>query len=81
MLTKHIAWACIQLAQILEVSLDHLILGEEGQIRPSFKIQNKKLKELCKQVDGLKPEDQEIICHFLDMAVKQDQTKTVGDQA
>jgi len=65
----------IQLAQILEVSLDHLLLGEEGQTRPTFEIQNKKLKELCKQVDGLKPEDQEIVCHFLDMAVKQDQLK------
>ena len=47
----------IQLAQILEISLDHLVLGEEGQTQPSFEIQNKKLKELCKQVDGLKPED------------------------
>lgn len=65
----------IQLAQILEVSLDHLILGEEGQIRPQFEIKNKKLKELCKQIDGLKPEDQEVVCHFLDMAVKQDQLK------
>ncbi len=65
----------IQLAQILEVSLDHLLLGEEGQSRPVFEIQNKKLKELCKQVDTLTPEDQEVVCHFLDMAVKQDRMK------
>lgn len=65
----------IRLAQILEVSLDHLLLGDEGQTRPEFEIQNKKLKELCKQVDELKPEDQEVVCHFLNMAVKQDQLK------
>ncbi len=65
----------IQLAQILEVSLDHLLLGEEGQTRPQFDIQNKKLKELCRKVDELKPEDQELVCHFLDMAVKQDKMK------
>jgi len=65
----------IQLAQILEVSLDHLLLGEEGQNSPEFDIRNKKLKELCKRVDQLKPDDQEVICHFLDMAVRQDQLK------
>jgi len=63
----------IQLAQILEVSLDYLLLGEEGQNRPEFEIKNKRLKELCKHVDQLKSDDQEVICRFLDMAVKQDQ--------
>lgn len=63
----------IRLAQILEVSLDYLLLGEEGQSRPEFDIQNKRLKELCKHVDQLKSDDQDVICRFLDMAVKQDQ--------
>jgi transcriptional regulator with XRE-family HTH domain len=63
----------IRLAQILEVSLDYLLLGEEGQSRPVFDIQNKRLKELCKHVDQLKSDDQDVICRFLDMAVKQDQ--------
>jgi transcriptional regulator with XRE-family HTH domain len=67
----------IKLAQILEVSLDHLLLGEEGQTRPSFDIKNKKLKELCKKADQLKPEDQELVCHFLDMAIKQDQLRQI----
>ena len=65
----------IQLAAILEVSLDHLLQGSEGQNRPQFDIKNKKLKELCKKVDGLKPEDQDMVCHFLDMAVKQNTMK------
>ena len=65
----------IQLARILEVSLDHLLLGEEGQNRPEFDIKNKKLKELCRLVDQLKAEDQEVICHFLDMSVRQEKLK------
>jgi len=65
----------IQLAQILEVSLDHLLLGEEGHISPEFDIKNKKLKELCKLVDQLNPEDQDVICHFLDMSVRQEKLK------
>ena len=62
----------VRLAQILEVSLDHLLLGNKGQSSPVFDVKNKKLKELCKQVDLLKPEDQEVVCHFLNMAVRQD---------
>ena len=65
----------IQLAGILEVSLDHLLQGSEGQNSPQFDIKNKKLKELCKKIDGLKPEDQDMVCHFLDMAVKQNTMK------
>ena len=65
----------IQLAVILEVSLDHLLQGSEGQNSPQLDIKNKKLKELCKKVDGLKPEDQDMLCHFLDMAVKQNTLK------
>lgn len=67
----------IKLAQILEVTIDHLILGGKGLSIPVFDIKNKRLKELCKQVDGLKSEDQEVICHFLDMAITQDKIKQV----
>lgn len=31
----------------------------------------------CKRVDELQPEDQNIICHFLDMAVRQDQLRQI----
>jgi len=67
----------VQLAKTLEVSIDHLLLGEDGQNRPDFDITNKKLKELCKRVDQLNPEDQDVICHFLNMAVQQDKLKQI----
>ncbi|MBC8951175.1 MULTISPECIES: helix-turn-helix domain-containing protein [Xenorhabdus] len=65
----------IKLAQLLEVSIDHLLLGEEGATAPVFDIKNKRLKELCKQVDGLKAEDQDVICRILDMAITQEKIK------
>ncbi len=67
----------IKLAQILEVSLDYMLLGEEGQTHPEFDIKNKRLKELCIKADKLKSDDQNLICHFLDMAIKQDIVKQV----
>ena len=67
----------IKLANVLEVSLDQLLLGVEKQPTAQFDIQNRKLKELCKQVDQLKQEDQEVICHFLDIAVRQDRLKQI----
>ncbi|WP_274728864.1 hypothetical protein [Xenorhabdus bovienii] len=65
----------IKLAQLLEVSIDHLLLGEEGATAPVFDIKNKRLKELCKQVDRLKAEDQDVICRILDMAITQEKIK------
>ncbi len=67
----------IQLAQVLEVSLDYLLLGKEGQISTAFEIKNKRLKELCKQADKLNLPDQEVVCHFLDMAIRQDKLKEI----
>ncbi len=67
----------IQLAQVLEVSLDYLLLGKEGQISTAFEIKNKRLKELCKQADQLTMNDQELVCHFLDMAIRQDKLKEI----
>jgi transcriptional regulator with XRE-family HTH domain len=65
----------IKLAEVLEVSLDQMLLGADQQQSAQFDIQNRKLKELCRQVDQLKQEDQNVICHFLDMAVRQDRLK------
>lgn len=67
----------IKLAQVLEVSVDRLVFGEQGQGKPVFNIKNNRLKELCKQVDLLKPEDQEVICCLMDMAIKQDRLKQI----
>lgn len=67
----------IKLAQILEVSIDQLAFGEQGREKAVFDIKNKRLKELCKQADSLKPEDQEVICRLMDMAIKQDRLKQI----
>lgn len=68
----------LKLADVLEVSLDQLLRGSDMiQQVAQFDIQNKKLKELCKQVDQLKPGDQDVICRFLDMAVRQERLKEV----
>lgn len=65
----------IKLAQVLEVTIDQLVYGEQGPEKPVFEIKNKRLKELYRQVDELKPDEQEIICRFMDIAVKQNQLK------
>jgi transcriptional regulator with XRE-family HTH domain len=67
----------LRLAEVLEVSLDRLLRGNDASQQDSFDIRNRRLKELCKRVDKLKPEDQEVICHFLDMAVRQDKMKQI----
>jgi len=72
-----LALTIIKLAKVLEVSLDYLLMGSEGQTRPDFQIKNKRLKELCQQADRLKQQDQDIVCHFLDMAIKQERLKQI----
>ncbi len=67
----------MKLAEVLEVSLDRLLRGDNTSQQDSFDIRNRRLKELCRRVDQLKPEDQEVICHFLDMAVRQDKLKEI----
>lgn len=67
----------LKLADVLEVSLDQLLKGETTAQPVVFEIRNKTLKELCKRVDELQPEDQNIICHFLDMAVRQDKLRQI----
>lgn len=67
----------IKLAQVLEVSVVRLVFGEQGQDNPVFNIKNNRLKELFKQADLLKPEDQEVICRLMDMAIKQDRLKQI----
>lgn len=67
----------IKLAEVLEVSLDRLVHGGDTLSPDQFEIKNKQLKELCKKVDQLKPEDQSVVCHFLEMAVRTDQLKRI----
>jgi len=65
----------LKLADALEVSLDRLLRGPNTGKEDVFDIRNRKLKELCRQVDQLQSEDQEIICRFLDMAVRHNRLK------
>ena len=67
----------IRLAEVLEVSIDLLIKGDTPPKEDTFDIKNKKLKELCMQADQLRQEDQEMICHFLNMAINQDKMKKI----
>jgi len=67
----------LKLANVLEVSLDRLLRGSTTNQPDLFDIKNKKLKELCKKVDQLELDDQEVICHFLDMAVRHDRLKHI----
>lgn len=72
----------VKLADVLEVSIDRLVRGAEDPAADRFEIRNRKLKELCKQVDQLKPDEQDVICHFLDMAVRHERLKElVGPMA
>ena len=65
----------LKLADALEVTIDRLLRGPDSATPQSFEIKNRKLKELCKKVDQLTMEDQDVICHFLDMAVRQEHIK------
>ncbi len=69
----------LKLADVLEVSLDQLLRGEAAE-RPTPDIRNRKLKELCRRVDQLKSEDQDVICHFLDLAVRHDQLRQLVER-
>jgi transcriptional regulator with XRE-family HTH domain len=68
----------IKLAEVLEVSFDEL-LGREHDVRnrAQFEIRNRRLKELCRQVDHLDPHDQDVICHVMDSLIRKEQIKSI----
>jgi transcriptional regulator with XRE-family HTH domain len=68
----------VQLAEVLEVSLDSLVLGEEAEASgQSFEIRNRRLKELCRQVDELDQADQEVICTVMDSLIRKERMRQV----
>jgi transcriptional regulator with XRE-family HTH domain len=68
----------VQLARVLEVSLDRLVFGEDMQSPVSpFEIQNRRLKELCKQVDELDQADQEVVCVVMDSLIRKERMRQV----
>ena len=68
----------VQLAKVLEVSLDRLVFGEGlEESMPRFEIRNRRLKELCRQVDELDQGDQEVVCTVMDSLIRKEQVKAV----
>ncbi len=68
----------VQLAKVLEVSIDQLVFGDEaGCTEPQFDIQNRRLKELCRQVDDLDQGDQEVICTVMDSLIRKERIRQV----
>ena len=68
----------VQLAKVLEVSLDRLVFGDEDEgPTSSFEIRNRRLKELCRQVDELDQADQDVICHVMDSLIRKERVRQV----
>jgi transcriptional regulator with XRE-family HTH domain len=64
------------LVGVLEVELERLMIGEGGDTtKGEFEIRNKRLKELCRQVDELGSEDQYVVCHLMDSLVRKERMK------
>ena len=68
----------VRLAKVLEVSLDRLVFGhDDASPEPSFEIRNRRLKELCKQVDELALADQEVVCAVMDSLIRKERIRQV----
>jgi transcriptional regulator with XRE-family HTH domain len=68
----------VQLAEILQVSLDQLVHGEGPAMTDRrFDIRNKRLEELCRQIDALGETDQGVVCHVMDSLIRKEQVKAV----
>lgn len=66
----------VQLAKVLEVSLDRLVFADEdGHTESTFEIRNRRLKELCIQVDELDQADQDVICHVMDSLIRKERVR------
>ena len=68
----------VKLAETLEVTFDELLgVGQAAPEASRFEIKNRRLKELCRQVDGLDPHDQDVICHVMDSLVRKERIKAI----
>jgi transcriptional regulator with XRE-family HTH domain len=69
----------VRLAEVLQVSLDQLVKGDDAAEPESrFDIRNKRLEDLCRRVDGLSREDQEVVCHVMDSLIRKEHFKTLA---
>ena len=67
----------VKLASVLEVSFDDLLGDQHG--KPAFEIKNRRLQELCRQVDRLEAQDQDVICHVMDSLIRKEQIRAIMD--
>jgi transcriptional regulator with XRE-family HTH domain len=67
----------VRLAEVLEVSLDELAKGPDAGEPTRHPIRNRRLEELCRRVDALGREDQEVICHVMDSLIRKEQMKAI----
>ena len=66
----------VHLAKVLEVSLDRLVFADEdGHTESTFEIRNRRLKELCIQVDELDQADQDVICHVMVSLIRKERVR------
>jgi transcriptional regulator with XRE-family HTH domain len=70
----------IKLADTLEVTIDRLLRGGDPTTTSEFDVHNRRLKELCKEVDKLSPEEQDVVCKFLAMAIRQGRMKSANSE-
>ena len=67
----------VKLAEVLEVTLDVLMKGQDAAAPAPFEVRNKRLKELCREVDTLPEEDQDVICHVMDSLIRKERIRQV----
>jgi transcriptional regulator with XRE-family HTH domain len=66
----------VRLAEVLAVTLDELARGSETASSQPL-IRNKRLEELCRRVDSLSREDQDVVCHVMDSLIRKEQIKAI----
>jgi transcriptional regulator with XRE-family HTH domain len=68
----------VRLADVLQVTIDELVKGDEAlDPMQRFDIRNKRLEELCRRVDALGREDQDVVCHVMDSLIRKEQAKAI----
>lgn len=70
----------VKLADVLEVSFDTLLRGDKAAAPSTFEVRNKQLQELCKQVDQLDQNEQEVICYLMNLVIRNEQIKQIVSQ-
>jgi transcriptional regulator with XRE-family HTH domain len=71
----------LKLSKVLEISTDQLLKGKDANNSVNtFEINNMALKNLCKKVDQLSHDDQEVVCKVMDSMVRNHEFKKLADK-